>query len=75
MAFRKPIKWSSPSLSTQELIDRYGNRLPIIAMVTKGYYGEDEIDTLASNQVRTLLLFSVFPGREIRNAVEHYYEF
>ena len=60
MAFRKPIKWSSPSLSIQELIGRYENSLPVIAMVTKGYYGEDEIDTLASNQVRILLDVLIF---------------
>ena len=52
MAFQKPIKWSSFSLSTTELIDDYKGRLPIIVIVTKGYYGEDEIDTIASNQVQ-----------------------
>ena len=52
MAFQKPIKWSSFSLSTTELIEDYKGRLPIIVMVTKGYYGEDEIDTIASNQVQ-----------------------
>ena len=52
MAFQKPIKWSSSSLSTTELMEDYKGRLPIIVMVTKGYYGEDEIDTIASNQVK-----------------------
>ena len=52
MAFQKSIKWSSFSLSTSELVDDYKGRFPIIAMVTKGYYGEDEIDTIASNQVK-----------------------
>ena len=52
MAFQKPIKWSSFSLSTLELVEDYKGRLPIIAIVTKGYYGEDEIDTIASNQVK-----------------------
>ncbi len=57
MAFRKPISWSSPPLSALQMIEDYEGQLPVIAMVTKGFYGEDEINTIASNQVNKFLFF------------------
>ena len=51
MAKSREVQWSHPPLTIQSFFEAYKDRFPVIAMVTKGFHGNSEIDTLSSNQV------------------------
>ena len=49
------IKWSYQILASRNLIERFGDSFPIFVLVTKGYYGAQELETLAVDQVSLII--------------------
>ena len=53
-AWQKTLRWSSDPLTVDELVERHGRQLPIIACATRGYHDVDGLGglSLAEGQVR-----------------------
>ncbi len=55
MPIVEDVNWCDEAYSPTELLEAYKDKLPIITVVTNGYYGQSEMDTFAQDQVRPSL--------------------
>ncbi len=65
MAATKEIVWSKETYTTRTLLEKHADKFPLIVMVTRGYCGQDDIETLASQQVYMSLLIHVNKGHPL----------
>ena len=57
MATAPDIQWSDEVYTIKKLVDLPEKYYPLIVLVVEGYYGQDDIETLATNQVNQNLFY------------------
>ena len=60
MATAPDIQWSDEVYTIKKLVDLPEKYYPLIVLVVEGYYGQDDIETLATNQVNQNLFTDIW---------------